>query len=140
MKKDMKTNPSILVKAEKPLLSIRWSFVIMPKRRAAKRLKGISFHTVPLVTVSGKIIEEIPRIKKTLAILLPKTLPTAMPVFPLMLAIMFTNNSGEEVPKATTVNPITRSDIFSVFAIDDAPSTRKSAPLIRNMNPAISSI
>ena len=41
-----------------------------------------------------------------------------------MAARMVTANSGAEVPKATTVSPITRSDIFREWAISEAASTR----------------
>lgn len=51
------------------------------------------------------------------------------------LVIIFTNNSGADVPKATTVNPIARSETFNLRAIDIDPSTRKSAPLIIKINP-----
>jgi len=131
----MKTNPSILVKVEKTLLSMIWSLARTPKRSAAKRVNGIPFHTVLFVTVRGKIIDDTPRISKVLKMLLPTMLPIAMAVFPLMLAIILTKNSGADVPKATTVNPIARSETFNLRAIDVAPSTRKSAPLIIKINP-----
>jgi hypothetical protein len=35
------------------------------------------------------------------------------------------------------ISPMTRSDIFIRLAIEDAPSTRKSAPLMSKMNPMI---
>jgi len=53
----------------------------------------------------------------------------------LALAIILTNSSGDEVPKATTVRPITKSEIFSLLAIEEEPSTRKSAPFISRTKP-----
>lgn len=64
----------------------------------------------------------------------------AMSVVPLKLAIIFTNSSGVEVPKATTVNPMTKSETFNRLAIDEAPSTRRSAPLSNKTNPMMSRI
>jgi hypothetical protein len=52
---------------------------------------------------------------------------------------MFTNISGDDVPNDTTVNPITRSEIWNRLAIDEAPSTRKSALLMRSINPIMRS-
>ena len=81
-------------------------------------------------------MDEMPRIKKTLEILLPSTLPMAISVLPLALATILTNSSGVEVPKATTVRPMTRSEMLNLLAIEEAPSTRKSAPLINRTNPS----
>ena len=41
---------------------------------------------------------------------------------------MVTANSGADVPKATTVSPIIKSDTFRVCAISEAESTSQSAP------------
>jgi hypothetical protein len=48
---------------------------------------------------------------------------------------MLTNNSGVEVPKATTVRPIAIEEILNFLATEEAPFTRKSAPFIRITNP-----
>jgi hypothetical protein len=48
---------------------------------------------------------------------------------------MFTISSGADVPKDTTVKPIIKSLRPTRFAIDEAPSTSQSAPLISRMNP-----
>jgi hypothetical protein len=64
----------------------------------------------------------------------------AISVVPLTLATILTNNSGVEVPKATTVNPMTRSETFNRLAMDEAPSTRRPAPLINKTNPIIRKI
>lgn len=73
--------------------------------------------------------------RSTLQILLPNIFPMAMSVVPLKLAIILTDNSGVEVPKATTVNPTTRSETWNCLAMDEAPSTRRSAPLTNRTNP-----
>ena len=76
------------------------------------------------------MIAEIPSIRKILAILLPRILPTAISVDPWKLAYKLTASSGADVPKATKVKPTIRSDILNLLASAEAPSTRKSAPLI----------
>lgn len=77
----------------------------------------------------------IPIISKILAMLLPITFPIAIPLLPFKLEVMLTISSGKEVPIETTVRPITKLDIFSLFAMEIAPSTRKSAPCISNKKP-----
>ena len=44
--------------------------------------------------------------------------------------------SGADVPKATMVKPIIVVDILKFIAMDTAPSTKKSAHLIRMMKPS----
>ena len=58
----------------------------------------------------------------------PTTLPIDISVWPVNAALMVTANSGADVPKATTVNPITKSEIFNEWAISAAASTSQSAP------------
>jgi len=88
----------------------------------------------------GNIIAEIQRINNIFAILLPKTLPIAIAVFPVALAKRFTTNSGIDVPKATIVSQITIEEILALLAIDTEPSTSKSAPLIKNTNQTANNI
>src|SRR3989344_1082861 len=83
---------------------------------------------------------ESPRISRILAMLLPKILPMAISVLPWMLAKILTINSGADVPNATMVSPITKAEMPNFLAIDEAPSTKKSAPLTRKANPAIRKI
>ena len=54
-----------------------------------------------------------PRMKPKLKILDPITFPIEMSVWPVIAARIVTANSGADVPNATTVSPITRSEIFS---------------------------
>lgn len=92
-----------------------------------------------LDTKRGAMMEESPRIKSMLKILLPNTLPSAMSAWPAMDDLMLTASSGELVPKATTVSPIIRGVIPSPAAIFEAPRTKISAPIIRSVNPKIKS-
>ena len=70
--------------------------------------------------------------------LLPMTLPSNISVLPLMRAEMETANSGAPVPKATMVRPTSCLLILQCEAIEEAPETSQSAPLIRRAKPTIS--
>ena len=63
----------------------------------------------------------------------PKTISES----PLNEATELTTNSGADVPKATIVNPMTKSETLFFFANDDAPSTSQFAPKIKLANPVI---
>ena len=76
----------------------------------------------------GRITAVPPRIKPRLNIFDPITLPILISDCPEKAALMVTANSGADVPKATTVSPITKSDTCSVWAISAAESTSQSAP------------
>ena len=69
-----------------------------------------------------------PRIKPRLKILEPITFPMDISDCCDIAALMVTANSGADVPKATTVSPIIKSDTFRVCAISEAESTSQSAP------------
>ena len=90
-------------------------------------------------TVIGKeaIQEAIPKIIKALNKLLPTTFPIEIFALPFNAEAKLTAVSGADVPIATTVNPIINSDIPNLFAIFEADSTKKSAPLINNKNPIV---
>lgn len=75
------------------------------------------------------------RIKRIFAVLLQTTFQRAISLFSLILARRLTISSGIEVPKATIVSPITRLDIPSFFAREDAPRTRISAQPIKIARP-----
>jgi hypothetical protein len=72
----------------------------------------------------------------TLNRLLPTTLPTDRSACPDQAAWTLTANSGELVPKATTVKPITNGDTPTVAASREAPRTSHSAPTTRAVNPS----
>lgn len=72
-----------------------------------------------------------------LNMLLPITLLTAIALLPVMEDVMETAASGALVPSATIVNPTIIVGIFKSEAMLLAPSTKKSEPFIKNMNPTI---
>jgi len=53
------------------------------------------------------------------------------------MAVIDVTNSGNDVPRATTVSPITFSLIFNAFAIATAASTTIFPPKMRKANPKI---
>ena len=57
--------------------------------------------------------------------------------FPVTAAVILTAASGALVPMATMVKPIITDGTFSSFAVEEAPSTKKSAPFISKMKPTI---
>ena len=85
----------------------------------------------------GLIIEATPSINNTFIMLLPITLPSTISVLLEPSALIDTANSGADVPNATIVKPINIFDTLKFCAVDDAPSTNISAPLINNTNPTI---
>ena len=100
---------------------------------------GSSFLTVSLFTLIGQIIAAIPMRSRTLMMLLPMTLPSSISVEPEASELIDTASSGALVPKATTVRPMRIFDTLKLVAMEDAPATSQSAPLIRIMKPAIRS-
>ena len=58
-----------------------------------------------------------------------------MSFWPFNAAVTLTAASGALVPNATIVSPINNDGILNFLAIDDAPDTNPSAPLINNKNP-----
>ena len=79
----------------------------------------------------------MPRISKMLVILLPITFPKTISELPLARALIETANSGALVPKATIVNPMSILGTLKFKAVEEAPSTKISAPLIRKIKPSI---
>ena len=71
-----------------------------------------------------------------LKILDPITFPREISLLPLKAAVMLTAASGALVPRETSVSPITMDGIFNAFAMEEEPSTKKSAPLISRTKPA----
>ena len=62
---------------------------------------------VLLFTLRVVINELMPKTTRTLNILLPITLLAASESLPFKIELKLTNNSGELVPRETTVSPIT---------------------------------
>ena len=90
--------------------------------------------------LKGVIRAAMPKIKKVLAMLLPIMFPNARSEALFSPAVTFTKNSGADVPNDTMVRPITTCDIPKRKAIDEAPSTNRSAPLINITNPITNAI
>ena len=77
---------------------------------------------------TGATSAVVPMIARTLKILEPMTLPTATALWPRRAAMRVAANSGSEVPKAITVNPIVAFDTPQEAASDEAPSITRWAP------------
>ena len=98
---------------------------------------GSSLDTVALVILIGLMTDAMPIKSSTLIILLPITLPIRISVLPLIMDEKETASSGAPVPKAIMVSPIRSFDTLKCEAVDEAPSTSQSAPLIKSMKPMI---
>ena len=70
----------------------------------------------------------IPTIPMIFITLEPRTFPTATPPCPLRPATTVTASSGNDVPRATIVRPITASETPNVSAMLVDPSTNSFAP------------
>ena len=117
----MMVNESFGVQPSKPKKRKKINAVAKSKKRPS-RLNN--FDDV----VMGRIMAVPPRIKPRLKILEPITFPMDISDCFVIAALMVTANSGADVPKATTVSPIIKSDTFRVCAISEAESTSQSAP------------
>ena len=137
IKKAINNIPSVRLKMEVALPSRKTSLAIINITKADKRQSGISIQMVEDFTATGNIMAEMPRIINILMMLLPIAFPKLKPVFPDTADNTFTISSGEEVPKATIVSPITRLDIFFLLAMAAAPSTSQLAPKIKGTKPKI---
>lgn len=112
----------------------------VPKHKTmipAKILNGISILYELFCEVIGYMIAVTPKIINVLMVLLPKILVKAISLLPFMAAIIFTTNSGADVPKATMVNPITKSGMLRRLANPEAPSTNQLADAISSTKPTI---
>jgi len=76
----------------------------------------------------GRITAVPPKINPRLNIFDPMTLPILISDCPENAALIVTANSGADVPNATTVRPMIKSEIWNVCAISAAESTIQSAP------------
>ena len=88
----------------------------------------MSLRTVVFKMVIGASIAATPTMSKLLKTLLPTMLPTAKSGVPFNADTRLTQNSGMDVPIATTVSPITICDTFMRSAKPTAPSVSLSAP------------
>ncbi len=63
-------------------------------------------------TMPGRMRVQMARISAMFAMLLPRTFPSAMPVFPVAAASVLTTSSGSEVPNAMIVDPIRAGEML----------------------------
>ena len=103
--------------------------------RAERITSGISLVMMLRSIRMGENRAVTPIITRTLKILLPTTLPTAISALPLSAEMKLIVSSGAEVPKATMVRPITRSLTPHLRAMAEAPSVRALAPTRMSTRP-----
>ena len=82
-----------------------------------------------------QISAQTTQIKRIFAILLPSIFHIASSVCQFIADCKFTNNSGADVPSATTVRPMINGGSPILFAKPLAQSTKKSAHLTNIANP-----
>ena len=99
----------------------------------AARVSGMSLLRFSSVIDTGISSAVMPRMKRTLNMLEPITLPMDISALPCMAPVRLTTSSGQDVPKPTIVRPMTNSLTPAFLAIAEAPSTSQSAP--RTMSP-----
>ena len=127
-KKQRSTSPSIRLRTFSVAPSIHTSLATKRSTKEARMQRGTSFVMVLRGTCSGMIAAVTPRIKRTLKMFDPTTLPMAKSGLPLRAESTLTVSSGAEVPKATIVSPITRFEMRNRLATAAAPSVRALAP------------
>ena len=98
-------------------------------------MKGTSLRIICRLILMGYMRAESPSIKRMFAILLPTTFPRARLLSPFREEIIPIVSSGELVPNATIVNPMTSGGTPKDFAKDDAPLISKSAPTTKIARP-----
>ena len=136
-KKQSKINPSERLMTLSMAPSKRISLAKNRRANDESITKGISLVNVPLPTTIGQVNAVQPTIIKILKRLLPTTLPIAKPALPCIAEVMLTTSSGADVPKATIVRPMTKSDILKRFARAEAPSVKAFAPYKIRTSPPI---
>jgi hypothetical protein len=106
-----------------------------PDQGVAKAAMGTSRLKVSFGAVRPKSAAGRPTATSRLKGFEPSTLPTAKAGAPLIAAKTETASSGAEVPKATTVRPITSGETPTRRARPVAPSMRESPPWARAARP-----
>ena len=104
------------------------SRTITKSRPLEKSMNGISRRRKPAVVATGQTIAVSPRMRPMLAMLEPTTLPNARSDEPRSAAARVPASSGLEVPKETTVSPITTGVMPSRRARATEPRTSASPP------------
>ena len=121
--------------------SIRLSFPsrnIRHKINVTRMLSGISLFKISRFVLNADKKAHTPTTTNPLKIFDPTTLLMAISLLPARAALMLTEASGALVPMATMVSPITTLGTFRIWAREELPSTKKSAPLIKRTNPTTS--
>ena len=126
-KKHTSTSPSPAVNTSDFPCPSQISFHKKNTTSIAKNAKGTSFQVVDFLAFSVVISADNPRMRRMLTVLLPIIFPIAISVFPLTAAVRLTTSSGADVPKATTVSPMTIVGTPAIFERDPAHLTSISA-------------
>ena len=101
-----------------------------------RRRSGSSLEMVErLILMGGLTIAARPIRRRAFRVLLPMTVAMRTSVLPEMREAKETANSGALVPNATMVRPMSCLGTLKLEAVDEAPSTNQSAPLISKTNP-----
>jgi hypothetical protein len=119
--KSNKTMPSIRSSCHRDLRNQR-------NRTVMQIRKAVDIIILEVLIERGAIIPVIPITKKIFAIFEPMIFPATIFPSPFRAAERATPSSGKEVPRATTLSPITGSGMCRRFAKKIAPSTRRLAP------------
>ena len=98
--------------------------------------RGNSLLINPLPTDIGITMAVQPTMARMLNMLLPTTLPNASSALSFNAAVTLTTSSGADVPIATIVRPITRSEMPKRLATAEAPSVNALAPMSINPSPS----
>ena len=104
---------------------------------ATASITGISNAAIwaPASNGTGETRPDRPSTQRILKMLLPTTLPTAISRSPRMVATIDVTTSGNEVPAATIVRPITASLTPQAVASATALSTNNRAPKPNSARP-----
>jgi len=121
-KKISKIIPSILDNIFGPLK--KESFAKSIKMNTENKVKGIPFFITTFLTFINMKNAIAPKISSIFAILLPIMFPNPISEVPPIEENILIVNSGIDVEKAKTVNPIINGVIFRSFPKDDAPSIK----------------
>ena len=100
-------------------------------------LRGISLFKISRFVLKLAKNAQIPTTTRPLKIFEPTTLLIAMSLLPVSAALMLTD--GALVPIATMVRPMMTLGTFMIFAREELPSTKKSAPFTKSTKPTSNS-
>ncbi len=116
---------------------ILWSLRATSQRTAAE---PISITISIISKFSGVMVPKMatgsPRTIQILKILLPMILPTKSSFSPRLAAVIVVTSSGSDVPMATTVRAIIRSEMPITWAMADAELTTSWLPATTPIRPS----